>query len=346
MARNRPADVLGGRLGQFYEWRTNGLQEPATPRIGWLRQDGGWVEVTTAGAGDTGQLLTELLEPASPKRPALEGLLGVLERETVLLTDMARIRPSTASGIQPMIDTVAYRARNMVVGIYDTATMKSPRLRQASVAFPDVLRWAGLASLDINFTHDNDGLIESGQLTLHPLPAIPAGRVRKGLVLELNTTWSVDPNDEQATVTTGLNVCCRATPAMPSRELVRTLSWVQFAIVLAHRGWITPQPGRALLDLKPGHTQPEESSFWASQLMTPPAAANAMKQSLPYFQLSDMGNAKGLARWIRFCEDNRRLVEPLLVFHRNGSASQYDHVNSMCSAIEYWAASWKSRPGW
>ena len=80
--------------------------------------------------------------------------------------------------------------------------------------------------------------------------------------------------------------------------------------------------------------------------MTAPPGANTERQSLPYFRLADMGNARGLARWIRFCEENTRLVDPLLAFHRNGSASVYDHINAMCSAIEYWAASWKRKPGW
>jgi hypothetical protein len=346
MTTDKVGEVLAGRLGEFFEWRADRLHEAASSRIGWLAQDGAVVKAITTGAGDAEQHLSALLHPSSVQQPQLEALLGVLQREAVLITDVFGIRATTPGGIQPMIDTVEYRGRNMVVGVNDTDAMRSVRLRRASVVFPDMLHWAGLESLNIDFAHDQDGLVQSSESTVKPLPVIPAGRIRKGLSIDVNTTWSVNPDDEQATISTGLHVQCRASRALPTRDFVSALSWVQFAVVLAHRHWVVARPGRATLDLKRGRKSPEESTFWSGSLMTAPPGANTGKQPRPYYRLADMGNARGLARWIRFCEENTRLVEPLLAFHRNGSASVYDHINAMCSAIEYWAASWKSKSGW
>src|SRR5262249_46810594 len=60
----------------------------------------------------------------------------------------------------------------------------------------------------------------------------------------------------------------------------------------------------------------------------------------------DMGGARGLARWIQLCEDNRRVIQPLLMFHRNGQTSVEDHVIAMCAAIEYLVGTYSKRAGW
>ena len=261
MATDKVGEVLAGRLGEFFEWRADGLHQAASSRIGWLALDGAVVKAITTGAGDAEQHLSALLDPSSVKQPQLEGLLGVLQREAVLITDVFGIRATAPGGIQPMIETVEYRGRNMIVGVYDTDAMRGVGLRRASVVFPDMLHWAGLDSLDIDFARDQDGLIKSSEIRLKPLPVIPAGRIRKGLSIDVNTTWSVTPDDEQATISTGLHVQCRASQALPTRDFVRALRWVQFAVVLAHRSWVVARPGRATLDLKRGRRSPEESTF-------------------------------------------------------------------------------------
>ena len=89
MATDKVGEVLAGRLGEFFEWRTDGLREAASSRIGWLAQDGAVVKAITTGAGDAEQHLSALLHPSSVAQPQIEALLGVLQRETVLIEPVA-----------------------------------------------------------------------------------------------------------------------------------------------------------------------------------------------------------------------------------------------------------------
>jgi hypothetical protein len=78
----------------------------------------------------------------------------------------------------------------------------------------------------------------------------------------------------------------------------------------------------------------------------PKGAHPARTNDLAFFTLADMGAAAGLARWVALCRNNRRVVQPLLNYHRHGSATADDHILAMAAAMEYWAASNKGAPGW
>ena len=335
--------VLSGRLGQFWEWTEIGLDLSVPPMVGWLRQCGEHVEVLIAAPADVRNRLTE--PNTGSMRPAPMSVLGVLEGETVLLLGMSRSGLGMRSGNQPMMETVHYRARSIVIGVQKPQALVTPGLTQASVTFPGMLRWAGYESLKVRSETDDEGLVISSVINLLPLPNTPTGRIIKGRFIEISTRWSFRENKEQPAITTGLQVQFRSDHPVPVSEVVRTMQWVQFALVLAFNGWIEARPGFAKLDATDRGDERTRPEFWSGELMVSPPA-RSQPELIPFFTLSDLGAARGMARWVRICDENRRVVDPLLSFRRNGSASVYDHINAMCSAIEYLAASRKGRPGW
>jgi hypothetical protein len=335
--------VLSGRLGQFWEWTENGLNVSVPPMVGWLRQDGQHVDVLVAASDDVRNRLTD--PHTGSMRAAPIAVLGVLEGETVLLLGMSRSGMGMRSGNQPMMETVRYRAHSLVVGVQKPQALVTARLTEASVVFPGMLRWAGYESFDARSETDDEGLVVSSVINLLPLPDTPAGRIARGRSIELSTRWSFRENNEQPAITTGLQVRFRAVQPVPISEVVQTLKWVQFALALAYNGWVEARPGFAKLDATDRGDERIRPEFWSGELTVSPGEPTET-ELIPFFTLSDLGAARGMARWVRICEENRRVVDPLLSFRRNGSASVYDHINAMCSAIEYLAASRKGQSGW
>jgi hypothetical protein len=342
--------IAAGRLGRFWEWRDGYVDMTTPPMYGHLAQRDSHVEVTVAAPDDfdaTASRLSDALAARSPVAP--DALLGILEHESVLLVGLSRRGPGTRWKRQPLTNTATYTARDVVAHLYGAERLKSPKLRSASVVFPGMPRWAGINSVDQTSDISEDGLIRSARIDLLPLADLPSGRIRPGMSLRADVHWSVNQQvTEQLTVSTGLAVQCRTTEPAPVHDFVRALSHVQLAVVLAYRTWITPEPGWAVLHLKGSARTGERSQFWSGELMTKPRGvrdADATPVS-PFVTFEQLGGTRGLARWVRLCEELPRVVEPLRMFHRNGATTVYDHINATCSAIEYWAASWKSRPGW
>jgi hypothetical protein len=336
-------EVLAGSLGHFWEWNgtlaDDGLTET---RGGYLDIDGGATRVKT------------LLEDADLgggldlgiRRP-VPGLVGIVPSGTLMMTGLGETGQAFRFGNYAAASTRVYRGRNVVFGIQDLRDVRSPRLKAASAEFPGLLRWAGIPFTDVASDRDEAGRIQSARIALLPVPTLPSGRVRNGLRIEVDMRWQFTESDEQRSIGTRLVIRCVSSQPIDADEIARALDHARFALVLAFRGWITAAPGLATADLRRRAKWDAEPKFWSSRLAEHPKGARTARLSeVPYFTLADLGGARGLARWVQLCEDNRRVIQPLLMFHRNGQTSIEDHIIAMCSAGEYLVGSRGKAEGW
>lgn len=336
--------VLAGSLGHFWEWSGTPADDVITgTRGGYLDIDDGAVRVNTLVEDDDfdGGLDLGFGDQA-------QALVGILPSGTVMVTGLGPTGQALRFGNHAAASTRVYRGRNIVFGIQNLRDVRSPMLKAASAEFPGLLRWAGIPYTDVDADHDEAGRVRSARIALLPVPTLPSGRVRNGLRIEVDMRWRFTESDEQRSIETRLVIRCVSSQPVDADELVRALDHARFALVLAFRGWIPAAPGLATADLRRGAAKWDAApEFWSSRLAEHPKGARTARLSgLPYFTLADLGGARGLARWIQLCEDNRRVIQPLLMFHRNGQTSVEDHIIAMCSASEYLVASQGKAGGW
>jgi hypothetical protein len=340
--------VLAGTLGHFWEWNGTPAEDlTVETRGGYLDIDGGMVRVNTLMedddfSGDIGLGVGRLGGGGQA-----QALVGIVPSGTVMVTGLGQTGQTLRFGNHSAASTRTYRGRNLVFGIQNLGEVRSPMLKAASAEFPGLLRWAGIPYTDVDADRDQTGRVQSARIALLPVRTLPAGRVRKGLRIEVEMRWSFTESNEQRSIETRLVIRCVSSQPVDADELVRALDHARFVLVLAFRGWIPAAPGAAAMDLRRGakwHTLPQ---FWSSRLAEhPKGAQTARLEALPYFTLADLGGARGLARWVQLCEANRRVIQPLLMFHRNGQTSVEDHIIAMCAAAEYLVGSRGKVRGW
>lgn len=335
-------DILNGALGQFWTWDgTTRLKGEATVAGGYADLDDGMLRVQTLMSDY--ELVSGGLFPSQPDP---EALLGVIPAGTVMITgvqsvgSVVRLGPAAAS-------RWIYRSRNVCLGIPDLRRVRSHRMKSVSAEYPGLLTWAGMPRSQVQVKSAPDGRAVSARIDLAGPPTVPAAVVRRGIRLELDSRWRLDEHGEQRTVHTSLVMRCVGTTPQAADDLVRVLDYARLALILAFRGWITATPGEAQLDVPRGTKWDANPRFWSSVLAEHPGAARtASLRDIAFFTLADLGGPAGLARWAQLCEDHRRVIQPLMMFHRNGCSTVEDHLVAICAAAEYLVASKSKDPGW
>lgn len=327
-------DVLNGSLAQVARW--DGTTSPG-PEFdiagGYVVQDESTVRVQVLMDDD------EVLDHFGGDRPdpgPPTALLTFLPAGAFMISGFPRWGRQVRIG-GAAASTLTFHGQNVVGPLSHPSDLRSSKFREVSAEYRGLLAWAGLSAIKVSTMYNTDSKVKTAQIDLLEIPPLPSGRVRTGVRLDVQIRWEVGPGDvEQRTIRTALEMRCISSTPTDVAELITVLDDARLAAVLAYRGWIAADPGRPKLDLRNGATTAPGLVHWNARLAeTPPAARPARLDGLPLFTLDDLGNARGLARWTQLCADNRRVIHPLLLLHRNGSTTVEEHLQSICAACAY-----------
>lgn len=227
-----------------------------------------------------------------------------------------------------------YRGLTLVSGI-DANKIESPKTRSISAFFPDVSEWAGLTSIHVAPTFDEERRAKEVQISVLSNPSYK--EEFHGRSIELSTHWETYGSANRKTVYAPLQVTCSSRRFRPIIDLLKPLFHIQDLINLAYQGLVLADGGRAQLQQGCEDRNPQ---FWNSTLMHMPGGSKPPPSLTenPLFWLNDLGGSRGIKLWLELCRNHPRAIYPLTEQYRLGQVSPETKLMQVAAAIEYWTA--------
>lgn len=264
--------------------------------------------------------------------PSPECLLGSTEVGGVLMFNLSSRGWTVASGISKE-SILRFGVGDAAIGL-DIGTFRALKVREASVVFPDAMRWANQSTIASKSHRDAEGRLTSVDLKIKASKAPSLGLLSKSRTLTLSGDWQVNEEGASVTVSSGLEVKVAAKRARNHEELLRPLRDIQLLLAVALQRPVMASRGTINLS-----GQSESSRLWDYELFernahrAPPKAG----VDLPCFSLADVNGISGLRRWIDLCEAHPRAIANLRGY-THGFGTLESELRAIAAGIEYWVA--------
>lgn len=326
--------ALGGSLGFFWE-SPRALRADVEPERGYIRRLDRSIEVEA--------LMEEVGEDSRlvpPLPPAPSALVGALTSGGVLVPEPTwGRRTRNFGGGRASIRT--YRAKSLVTHIHDLHHLRDDRANSLSIRFPGLLEWAGLSAESIEMTHGPDKRVRQVKLTLDSPDDPPSARLGGGRMLRVTTHWRTKGSTEQRSLGTALEIACTSNKPATFSALSEPFEPLQALVSMAHNGWQLAQPGSAVLNARSASSPfpAPKAGYWHGPTMTTPTGVEASERlNSPFFNLHDIGGARGMARWVTLTNEHPRATWPVASLYRKSGLSHAEVLTLVCQASEYWVS--------
>lgn len=263
---------------------------------------------------------------------SVEGLLGITERNGVVLLNMTSVGATGRFGGSGA-SVKRFGCLTALSGA-DLSLFSGLEMSEAAAVFPKGLSWAGMSAVSDHVTHDAQGRVQQVDLKV----ASVGGPLKVGLshsrALELDADWSVNPADAGRRIDAGLRVMTSAKRARSAEQLIQPILMVQDLLAIAYRSPVLASSAQARL-----RNYNEPSQMWDWRLFSDNAHVGRSPEQRddPRFRIHELGGAAGVARWVTLVETHPRAVAPLR-HHRVGAGTPSSRLLEIASAIEYWVA--------
>jgi hypothetical protein len=319
-------ELLAGSLGFFW-------LEGATPKH---QADGqpGYIRLTDDGFLQIETLEKDFLEHARRySTPPPQWISGKTQFGGIVLLNLTgRSSSVNIGGSKSSVST--YRGLTLIAGV-DAEAIDAPKALNASAFIPDISEWAGLTSVVVEPTLDEQN--RSKEVRVNVLPCPSRSATFRGRGIQLSTHWETSGSASRKTIYAPLQVTCTSKRARPITDLLQPLFRVQDLINLAYQGFVASDGGRAQLRQGCDGRNPR---LWNGTLMHVPAGASppGSVDENPLFWLDDLGGMDGLTRWLELCHRHPRAVYPLTERFRLGPIAPETRLMQIGAAIECWTA--------
>lgn len=331
--------ILDGSLGLFWRYEGGGPLEGKHAH-GYIKKvDGGEVEIQMLA--DPEDDLAFWAEHKNPPR----SFVASTPEGAILVTAFTQHR-STRSFGGYNASVTGYRARAVIcnIGLDDIV---DPLCTSASAEFPGLQAWSDMSILEQTFGFDQNK-VKSSEIQLKESSALEKqAQLGGGLLLFARPRWGTSQRAEQVTVSTALEIGCRARRPKSILELVRPIERVQELLSLAWNARVAARPGRATLSTEGTDPREPDPLLWYGPIVqSPPDAVEPNFQIIPLFTVEHLAGFAGVARWVKLCNDHPRAVAPVTDPLKNPNALGPTRIRDVAAGIEYWVALHRRAAAW
>ncbi|MFI7409275.1 hypothetical protein ACIBU0_11480 [Streptomyces sp. NPDC049627] len=261
-------------------------------------------------------------------------IYGATVNGHVLLLDLVRSRVTRRTHGLPSVRTQT--AGTAILGVMP-GHAKLDAVTSVSVFFPGVTHWAGLQTVKEEARSDDRGRGKSVSLHVEAAPKQEC-RLSKGRMISIASHWKLGGTVDDRSIFAPVALECSARRAQPFRDLLDPLVQIQDILNIAYAGFVPARGGR--VRFAANESPPVHPRVWCARVMQAPEGVAAPKSmtAMPMFSLGHIGGIRGLARWVKFCDQVPRVHRALSLGYRIGVANVEARFLEVASAIEYWVA--------
>ncbi|MFD5658635.1 ApeA N-terminal domain 1-containing protein [Streptomyces hirsutus] len=322
---DKDESLLGGSLGYFWEDVRSG------------KSSNGKVSGFLKRLNDGNVQLDYFLDLDSAWRDGYalpKCIYGATVNGRVLLLDLIQSRVTRRTNELPSVRTQV--AGTAILGA-TPEHVKRDAVTSVSVFFPGVTHWAGMQTVSEESQSDDEGRGKSVSLHVEGAPRQEC-RLSQGRTISIASHWKLGGDVDDRSIFAPVSLECSTRRAQAFRDLLDPLMRVQDILNIAYAGFVPARGGR--VRFATNESPLVHPRVWCARIMQVPDGVTTPKSmtATPMFSLAHIGGIRGLARWVKYCDQVPRVHRALSLGYRIGMANVEARFLEVASAIEYWVA--------
>lgn len=321
-------DLFDGQVGEF--WSLDDDFEPGVVMRGFIqRNDVGLIVVNTIDEGSADFRAWD----REDRRVTPRCVAGLTEETGVVL-----LRPTGSSAKKNYgghrASTRQFRFRTVAAEVW-ARDLRTGKVDELEVRFADMLRWAQMPAMQTEQETHEDGRLKTVTIKLDAKGRCDTVRLYDAIKLHIKPYWSYTSNDAYSRIETPLAVSVESSRPRLIEELIEPVTDFKLLLSLAHGALIDCDSARVQMHY--GKREDGKwSPVWDQQLME--SQGRPGKTPLPKFSYQHLGEASGVARWLKFSRTHARFIRPVTMHPMRPGMIVTTRLMELYAAFEYYVA--------